>query len=123
MTQRTLNSTIPPTFSKSPQRDVSSRLVSERNVFNAKTTNEVRSLEVGKSGDTLRLVELDSMTWAWLIVVPIAVWCLLFVLMPTFVKKQNGNSNVDHQSLLIWTLIISLVIWILFFGFAKCKSC
>jgi hypothetical protein len=57
------------------------------------------------------------------IIVPIAVWCLLLVLMPSFVKKAQGESKLDHQSLLLWTLILSLVIWILCFGFAKCKSC
>jgi uncharacterized membrane protein YoaK (UPF0700 family) len=99
------------------------RLAGERNVLPAKTPDEMRGVEVGKSGETFRILDWNTTTWVWIIIVPIAVWCLLLVLMPTFVKRYQNESKLDHQSLLLWTLILSLVIWILFFGFAKCKSC
>ena len=123
MATKTLRTPIPPTFSKSPKKDVSAKLTGERTMMPAKTPDEIRTNQVGKSSDTLRIIEWDNASWIWVIVVPIAVWCLLLILMPTFVKRHQNESKLDHQSMLLWTLIISLVIWILFFGFAKCKSC
>uniref|UniRef100_A0A6C0CHS6 Uncharacterized protein n=1 Tax=viral metagenome TaxID=1070528 RepID=A0A6C0CHS6_9ZZZZ len=68
--------------------------------------------------------EFTSSTWLWIIVVPIAVWFIIILLIPSFVKERSGHPNeLDHSSVLLWTLVISLIIWILFFGFAKCKSC
>jgi hypothetical protein len=123
MATRDFQSPLPPTFSKSPKRDTSPKLAGERNVRLAQTPDEVRSMEVGKAGDTTRIMEWNSASWVWIIVVPVVVWCLLLVLMPTFVKKGQDGNKLDHQSMLLWTLILSLIVWILFFGFAKCKSC
>ena len=68
--------------------------------------------------------EFTSATWLWIIVVPIAVWFIIILLIPSFVKTKPGHPNeLDHSSVLLWTLVISLIIWILFFGFAKCKTC
>jgi hypothetical protein len=123
MESRTLQSPVPSTFTKSPPKDVSARSIGERNAYPSKTAEDIRNKEVGKSGETVSIIDWNTTTWVWIIVVPIAVWCLLMVLMPTFVKRYQNESKLDHQSLMMWTLIISLVIWILFFGFAKCKSC
>lgn len=68
--------------------------------------------------------EFTSTTWLWIIIVPIVVWFIIILLIPSFVRTKANNPNeLDHSSVLLWTLVISLIIWILFFGFAKCKSC
>lgn len=68
--------------------------------------------------------EFQSTTWLWIVVVPVAVWFVIILLVPSFVKTSTGNPNeLDHASVLLWTLVITLIIWILFFGFAKCKTC
>ena len=69
----------------------------------------------------------SASTWFWIIAVPIIVLVLLMVLMPTFVEmsKTNGDDNgrFNPASLLMWTLIITLIVWVLFWGFSKCKTC
>lgn len=69
------------------------------------------------------LADWTSTTWVWVIVVPIIVACLLIILVPSFVKTTEDGKKLDHYSVVLWTLIISLIVWILFFGFAKCKTC
>lgn len=67
--------------------------------------------------------EFESTTWLWIIVVPVAVWLVIILLMPSFVVSSSDEKKLDQNSVLLWTLIISLIIWILFFGFSKCKTC
>lgn len=66
----------------------------------------------------------STTTWLWIIVVPIAVWTLLLALQPSFVKVVNKRSNkLDHSSLIVWTSVITLIVWILLWGSSKCKTC
>lgn len=60
-------------------------------------------------------------TWFWIVIVPIIVFVLLMTLMPTFVEKKD--EGVNPSSVLLWTLVITLIIWSLFWGFSKCKTC
>jgi hypothetical protein len=83
------------------------------------STRDRLGIEVGNG-----VREFTSTTWLWIIIVPIAVWFIIILLIPSFVRTKPGHPNeLDHSSVLLWTLVISLIIWILFFGFAKCKSC
>lgn len=67
--------------------------------------------------------EFSSTTWLWIIVVPIAVWLIIILLMPSFVISGSEENKLDQNSVILWTLIISIIIWILFFGFSRCKTC
>ena len=124
MSYKTLTDPLPPVFAKSPERDVSSRSGSSERIIKAESARPTLSkpLEV-KNERQLDMTNWTAVTWIWIIIVPIIVWCLLLFLMPTFVKANENGTSLDHRSMLLWTLVISLVIWILFFGFAKCKTC
>lgn len=68
----------------------------------------------------------STATWIWIILVPIIVWVILIVLIPSFVTDgdgSNGQNQVDHRQVLLWTLVISVVIWVLLWSLNYCKSC
>lgn len=73
--------------------------------------------------ETPKVKEFQTTTWLWIMIIPIVVWLVIVLLMPTFVVSSSDEKRLDQNSVLLWTLIISLIIWILFFGFAKCKTC
>ncbi len=118
---RTLQTQLPEVFDKSPPRDSSLR--ASQKVYPGFQS------DVMAGSDTCVHPHDDPRswthtTWIWIIIVPIIVWFILLLLMPTFVKMSKTNkAELDHSSMLLWTLIISLIIWILFWGFAKCKTC
>jgi hypothetical protein len=128
MTTRTVD--LPPeaVFNK-PPRDLPQAATSEKSrtfLKNPLSPDQNGVNRYGVSGDNQGSNTLDftAQTWLWIVVVPVAVWLVIVLLMPSFVKVQAGSDNqLDHGSVLLWTLIISLIIWVLFFGFAKCKSC
>lgn len=47
----------------------------------------------------------------------------LYLLQPSFVQKQEGGKYVrDSKKTLLWTLGLSMVIWIALFLFTYCKG-
>ena len=62
-------------------------------------------------------------TWIWIILVPVLVWIILLLLAPTFVLQTKDGNQVDHRQMILWTLVISAIIWILLWSLNYCKSC
>jgi hypothetical protein len=60
--------------------------------------------------------------YLWFIVAPIVLWIILFTVKPGFVTDNlNGVVVVNNQKLLLWTLIFSIVAWILIYACYYCK--
>jgi hypothetical protein len=131
MSVRVLDKPLPPTFDKPETFDTSSRSsalrqrASRTRWRDVDTDNGPSDLTstTSKTENAKGMMDWTSTTWVWVIVVPIVVACLLIILVPSFVKTVDDEKKLDHFSLVLWTLVISLIIWILFFGFAKCKTC
>ena len=82
-----------------------------------------KSLADAQSENSL-LGSWSTSTYIWIIVVPVVVYIMLLMLVPTFVLKDaNGTSQVDHRQMLLWTLIISAILWVMLWGMNYCKSC
>lgn len=63
-------------------------------------------------------------TWIWIILVPVIVWFILLLLRPEFVNTdKDGDRVLDHRQLILWTLVISLIIWIVLFASNYCRDC
>lgn len=61
-------------------------------------------------------------TWIFIILVPIIIWIILIFLVPSFVKEdENGHSKVDHPRVLLWTLLLSVIVWVVLYGLNRCK--
>lgn len=63
----------------------------------------------------------EASAWLWAVSVPIAVYLLIVFLKPSFVDRETPARR--RNSRILWTIILTLVIWTLFFTFAKCKNC
>jgi hypothetical protein len=60
--------------------------------------------------------------YLWFIVAPIVLWIILFTVKPGFVTDNlNGVVVVNNQKLLLWTLIFSIIAWILIYACYYCK--
>lgn len=63
-------------------------------------------------------------TWIWIILVPVLIYVLLLVFAPTFVTTTQNNVVVlDHSRILLWTLILSIIVWIVLWGLQFCRDC
>lgn len=88
-----------------------------RNRFSSENDIEVG---VKRRGDNLS--DFNTQTFFWIVITPLIILILLIILRPTFVK-MSSDEKLDYSSVLLWTLIISLIVWILFWGFSKCRTC
>lgn len=118
MEPRRLNSSMPSVFDPIPARDTTP-VASERVYGGSQSGNSTR-VQNQHFVDADRAWSASSVIW--IIVVPIVVAVILLALLPTFVE-MDGNRKVDKSSLILWTCVITLIIWILFWGFSKCKTC
>jgi len=60
--------------------------------------------------------------YLWFIVAPIVVWIILFTVKPNFVTDSiNGVITLNSQKHLLWTLIFSIIAWILVYAVYYCK--
>jgi len=111
-------------FETLPRKNVESRGSPKiRQSLESSYQGEDSPQEVGvkRRGDDI--TDFNTQTLFWIIIVPIIIFVLLIAIKPTFVKMKNNDSEFDYSSVILWTLIISLIIWILFWGFAKCRTC
>lgn len=59
-------------------------------------------------------IDFNTNTLIFLVLVPVVVWILLFTLRPNFVTDLvNGERVINTSKLILWTLIISVLVWIL----------
>ena len=58
------------------------------------------------------------------ILTPFLLWILLYMTQPAFVQKQEGYRKVrDKYKIFVWTLFITIIVWIiLFFVFKNTKG-
>lgn len=63
-------------------------------------------------------------TWVWVIVIPIIVFLTLVYLAPSFVTTVNPNEPViiNYGAIVLWTIIISIIIWVSIYAFNGCCS-
>lgn len=60
--------------------------------------------------------------YIWLILAPIVIWIILISWKPSFVTDNiNGTNVVNNQKLLLWTLIFSIIAWILIYAIYYCR--
>lgn len=98
---------------------------SKTKVISAKTSNKSQRPLIKERAirDSL-LGKWSTVTWLWIILVPIVIYVLLLLLAPTFVTTTlNGDLVVDHSRILLWTLIISIIVWVLLWSLNYCRSC
>ena len=116
---------MPSVFDPVPERDLTP--IASEKVYGSVPDKSLKWHQNRVAGGHLDIdSEWTRTTWFWIIVVPIVVWLLLFTLLPTFIEMSNpggNNERVNPSSILMWTLIITLIVWILFWGFSKCKTC
>lgn len=121
-----MNSPMPTVFDLVPERDLTP--VASQKVYGSVPDPSIKwhQQPVGAH----RNLDIDSAwtksTWFWIIIVPIVVFLLLIFLTPTFIEISNpgkSNERLNPNSLLLWTLVLTLIVWILFWGFSKCKTC
>ncbi|ALX27527.1 hypothetical protein GMAR_ORF153 [Golden Marseillevirus] len=56
-------------------------------------------------------------------VVPLLVWLVLYFIQPRFIQTRKDVGYVqDNWKLLKWTLLITLIVWALFWAFTFCKD-
>ena len=80
---------------------------------------------------TKERAEKDSMmgkwsvaAWLWLILIPIVIFVLLLIFAPSFVTTtQNSHVVLDHSRILLWTLILSVIVWVLVWSLNFCRNC
>lgn len=58
------------------------------------------------------------------ILAPIIVFILLYVIQPSFVESEDDSGTIerDNRKVLLWTLGVSVIIWICLYLFKYCKS-
>lgn len=64
-----------------------------------------------------------AIMYIWLVLVPILIWIALAAIRPSFVADHiNGVSVISQQKLLLWTLVFSVMGWILVYSIFYCKN-
>lgn len=59
-----------------------------------------------------------------IVLAPILICIVLILAKPSFVTENSSNlpdANLKADKVLLWTLIISIMVWILIYGFRFCK--
>jgi len=58
-----------------------------------------------------------------LILVPVVVWIFLILIKPTFVvdKNSDGTVTLRQDKVVLWTLIISVIVWVIVYGLNRCR--
>lgn len=58
------------------------------------------------------------------IITPIIIWMLFYFIRPSFVQKKNtdGTYTRDNKKVLLWTFIISVVVWVCLYLWTYCKG-
>lgn len=65
---------------------------------------------------------LSLATWTWIILIPIIVFVLLIWLAPQFVTDDTPEEDkeINYGAIILWTIIITIIIWASVFAFNKC---
>lgn len=58
-----------------------------------------------------------------LILVPVVVWIFLILIKPSFVVDTNSDGTVTlrQDKVVLWTLIISVIVWVIIYGLNRCR--
>lgn len=63
-----------------------------------------------------------AIMYIWLVLAPILIWIALASLKPSFVADNvNGVSVISQQKLLLWSLVFSVMAWILIYAVFYCR--
>lgn len=68
----------------------------------------------------------NPLFWVIAMLTPIFIWFTLFGIKPNFITivDNNGATVVSHQNLLLWTIVFTIIIWlIVYFAFYACMAC
>ena len=59
----------------------------------------------------------NPLFWILAILSPIIIWFILFGLKPGFVTvvDSNGSTVISHQNLLMWTIVFTVIVWIIIY--------
>ena len=63
-------------------------------------------------------------TLIFLIIVPIIIFIFLILVKPGFVTELSSDgkvSEIRYDKVLLWTLAISVIVWVLIYGFNFCR--
>ena len=61
-------------------------------------------------------INFNFQTLIWFIIIPLAVWCILFAWKPDFVTDLvNGDREINNGKLLLWVVVISVILWVLLY--------
>lgn len=76
-----------------------------------KLTNEKQSSKISK-------------TLIAAILSPIIIFILLYVIQPSFVESKDDSGTVerDNRKILLWTIGVSIVVWVSLYLFKFCKK-
>jgi hypothetical protein len=109
---------LPQNFAKSPKMETVNKDVSKTSGFrdlSAPSTQEVTASCCSDANG----IQFTSV--AWLIIIPIIILVLLIFLRPTFaLEEQNGTTQFNYGALLLWTVLISIFLYIVIYGFNRC---
>lgn len=60
--------------------------------------------------------------WIWFVLAPILIWIILFSIRAGFVSDNvNGVTTLNQQKLLLWTLVFSILAWIIIYASYFCR--
>lgn len=66
----------------------------------------------------------SKLTWLWLLLIPIIIYVILLAISPEFVKTtENNEQALDHGKLLMWTVIMSVLLWVTLWAVNYCQDC
>ena len=96
--------------------------------FDKDTFQPLPKQEVVSSNDTNQSND-EMVPWGafsseiifWMILVALTVLFFLFVLKPDFLKACDEDEDIDYKNLILWTIVISLIIWVILVIFKKSK--
>ncbi len=64
-----------------------------------------------------------AIMYIWLVLVPILIWIALAAIRPSFVADNiNGVTVLSQQKLLLWSLVFSVMGWIVIYSIFYCRN-
>jgi len=90
----------------------------------ADTESDIDSYEKLTSEKNKSLNKYFSKTVIAAILTPIIIYILLYFIQPSFVESEDDSGSVekDNRKVILWTIGVSVVVWICIYLFKFCKN-
>lgn len=82
-------------------------------------SRQAEAAHKGRSGDVLGYGWWSPEIAFWMVIIPIVVLLFLLAMKPDFVKCQEDEDEYNCSRLFLWTLVISLIIWVILVVFRR----